>query len=482
MEGTGGGRDRARPSLTLQARESPAARKNVPSHSGKKSSCCVISSHSWTAGSLKTALAEARRVAPPQGRGPEPQGVWAGVGDLGLTLPGARRGRKSLHLRGSARVHTSLLSGRPRSEAGRPVGTPAGGQGSGRPSGTLGVGSELRCIRPHTPPRAPPVQKRRWKRAAGSGLSGYPRLSGYHARTPGAEEAGSQQCPEEGLTARGGDSPTSAFPCSLSCPKQGTPDGVGWLKPPEGAQECPPGDVQPGLCCGPAGAQPSGPAAPGYKEGCYVPCSPVAVFSCRRCPPLSRLLGRGRRLPPVTGPTALDGYSVPTSWRAGGRRRAVGGTGPAVPGCVCSPTTALSPVTWSHPPPNRGPGRAGLGRTLPGHPCLHLWVSTDSRGRLPARTVKHPATANKTRALLGSRKAEGTALPPASRGLTREGGSGCTTLPRTHNRRAACLFNNSQGKLIRPLYGPLSLALQTPTSPRPGREEGRPFHPTHTRL
>lgn len=45
------------------------------------------------------------------------------------------------------------------------------------------------------------------------------------------------------------------------------------------------------------------------------------------------------------------------------RRKAVAATGPTVPGCAWCPTTALFPVPWSHPPPNRGPGRAGLGWT-----------------------------------------------------------------------------------------------------------------------
>lgn len=38
-------------------------------------------------------------------------------------------------------------------------------------------------------------------------------------------------------------------------------------------------------------------------------------------------------------------------------------TGPTVPGCAWCLTTALFPVPWSHPPPNWGLGRAGLGWT-----------------------------------------------------------------------------------------------------------------------
>lgn len=83
-------------------------------------------------------------------------------------------------------------------------------------------------------------------------LQGKDPTPGCLATMPGPQEQkgqGSQQGPEEGLTARGGDSLTSASSSVLSCPKQNAPHGAGWLKSQEGDQECSPGDVQPGLCC-----------------------------------------------------------------------------------------------------------------------------------------------------------------------------------------------------------------------------------------
>lgn len=84
-----------------------------------------------------------------------------------------------------------------------------------------------------TPPCTPHGQKRRWRLEEGSyslELQGKDPTPGCLVTVPGPQEQkgqGSQQGPEEGLMARGGDSLTSASSSVLSCPKQDAPDGAG---------------------------------------------------------------------------------------------------------------------------------------------------------------------------------------------------------------------------------------------------------------
>lgn len=104
----------------------------------------------------------------------------------------------------------------------------------------------------------PPTNRRgeggsRWGGAPPARTAGTdPRFSGYCARPRSRRGRGHSHA------LRRGRQPHLAFLCSLLCPKRDTPDGGGWLKPPEGAQLCPPVGMQPDLRWGSAGAWPSG--------------------------------------------------------------------------------------------------------------------------------------------------------------------------------------------------------------------------------
>ena len=209
------------------------------------------------------------------------------MGDLGLTPPGARRGRKSLHGLGSAPVSTPAAL--PAGWSAR-RGLTADRRGRGHRPGPWVSGSWLPSVHPHTPPCAP-VWKSRGRLTAGRGWPG----SRAQDRTrvvwlPGQDPrsrrggAGSRQRPEEGRTARGGDGLTLAFPCSPSRPTRDAPGG-GVAKTP---RRCP-GMSPRGRPAGPwlwlCGAP--GLAAPSHEEGRYVLCSAVSGSPCRQwllCP------------------------------------------------------------------------------------------------------------------------------------------------------------------------------------------------------